>query len=83
MLHALLLDQLWSVDDLSQRIGYLHDPAGAVRAATRNRGVAVLMRPVTTDLVRDLAARGERMPRKSTSFGPKPRTGVVLRLLGR
>jgi len=25
------------------------------------------------------AARGERMPRKSTSFGPKPRMGVVLR----
>jgi len=83
VLHALLLGRLWAVDDLSQRIGYLHDAAGAVRAALRHRGVAVLMRPVTTDLVHRLAARGERMPRKSTSFGPKPRTGVVLRLLGR
>ena len=39
------------------------------------------MRPVTVDVVHALAAHGERMPRKSTSFGPKPRTGLVLRLL--
>ena len=25
------------------------------------------------------AAHGEKVPRKSTSFGPKPRTGLVLR----
>ena len=30
-------------------------------------------------LGRELAARGERVPRKSTSFAPKPRTGLVLR----
>ena len=29
--------------------------------------------------VRAVAENGERMPRKSTSFGPKPRTGLVLR----
>jgi uncharacterized protein (DUF1015 family) len=29
--------------------------------------------------VLELAAEGVRMPRKSTSFGPKPRTGLVLR----
>jgi uncharacterized protein (DUF1015 family) len=27
-----------------------------------------------------VAASGERVPRKSTSFGPKPRTGLLLRL---
>jgi uncharacterized protein (DUF1015 family) len=26
-----------------------------------------------------VAAGGERLPRKSTSFAPKPRTGLVLR----
>jgi hypothetical protein len=26
-----------------------------------------------------IAAQGERVPRKSTSFGPKPRTGLVVR----
>jgi uncharacterized protein (DUF1015 family) len=29
--------------------------------------------------VMDIAAHGEQVPRKSTSFGPKPRTGLVLR----
>lgn len=83
VLHALLLDQLWGADDASRRTSYLHDAVTAVRAAERARGVAVLMRPVTVETVQALAARGEKMPRKSTSFGPKPRTGLVLRLLDR
>jgi len=29
--------------------------------------------------VLQIAADGVRMPRKSTSFGPKPRTGLLLR----
>jgi uncharacterized protein (DUF1015 family) len=81
VLHALLLDRLWRVDDA--RTSYAHDAAGAVREAARVDGVAVLMRPVTIETVHALAARGERMPRKSTSFGPKPRTGLVLRRLDR
>ena len=83
VLHGLILDRLWAVDDAGGRTAYLHDAPSAVRAAQRADGVAVLMRPVTVDVVRTLAARGERMPRKSTSFGPKPRTGLVLRLLDR
>lgn len=81
VLHALLLDRLLDVADASGRISYLHAADAAVRAATRGHGVAILMRPVSTDTVLALAARGERMPRKSTSFGPKPRNGLVLRLL--
>ena len=83
MLHALLLERVWQVSDATRRVGYLHDAAGAVRAARRAAGVAVLMRPVDVADVLALAADGERMPRKSTSFGPKPRTGLVLRLLDR
>ncbi|MGH8895018.1 MAG: DUF1015 domain-containing protein, partial [Actinomycetes bacterium] len=83
VLHALVLDRLWGADDDSRRTAYVHDAAAAVRAATRAAGVAVLMRPVAVEVVQSLAARGERMPRKSTSFGPKPRTGLVLRLLDR
>lgn len=83
VLHALVLDRLWGADDDSRRTSYLHDAVAAVRAAERARGVAVLMRPVAVEVVQSLAARGERMPRKSTSFGPKPRTGLVLRLLDR
>jgi hypothetical protein len=39
----------------------------------------VLCQPLTTADVRAVAAHGERVPRKSTSFAPKPRTGLVLR----
>jgi uncharacterized protein (DUF1015 family) len=81
VLHALLLERLWQLPDAARRVQYLHDADAAVRAARRAHGVAVLMRPVPIGDVLALAAEGERMPRKSTSFGPKPRTGLVLRLL--
>jgi uncharacterized protein (DUF1015 family) len=80
VLDALLLEQLWSVDPTSARVRYVHDAAGALRAAARSNGTAVLLKPVDVGDVLAVAARGERMPRKSTSFGPKPRTGLVLRL---
>jgi uncharacterized protein (DUF1015 family) len=81
VLHALLLEGLWQVPDGSPRVRYLHDRDGALRAARRSSGTAVLLRPVSVGEVLEVAATGERMPRKSTSFGPKPRTGLVLRLL--
>jgi len=83
VLHSLLLSRLWQVDDDSRRTMYLHDASSAVRQVARSAGVAVLMRPVGLGVVQAMAARGERMPRKSTSFGPKPRTGLVMRLLDR
>lgn len=39
------------------------------------------MHPVQEEVVRDLARQGVMMPRKSTSFGPKPATGLVFRTL--
>jgi uncharacterized protein (DUF1015 family) len=81
VLHALVLGELLGLDDQDARVRYVHDAAGAVRAAARSGGTAVLLRPVHVAEVLAVAALGERMPRKSTSFGPKPRTGLVLRLL--
>jgi len=51
-------------------------PAGAAG------GTAVISNPVSFEAVVQIAAHGERVPRKSTSFGPKPRTGLVLRTFG-
>jgi uncharacterized protein (DUF1015 family) len=53
--------------------------AGAFAAAG---GTAVISNPVPFETVIQIAAHGERVPRKSTSFGPKPRTGLVLRTFG-
>lgn len=43
---------------------------------------AVLINPVTVAAIEDNAHSGKRMPPKSTFFFPKPRTGIVFRLLG-
>ncbi|MEV5352847.1 DUF1015 domain-containing protein [Streptomyces sp. NPDC052693] len=82
VLHATLLDHVWHIpDDSPDRIAYIHDTAATVAKAERDGGTAVLMHPVREEVVRDLARQGVTMPRKSTSFGPKPATGLVLRAL--
>jgi uncharacterized protein (DUF1015 family) len=82
VLHAALLPEVWQLRDAPSRIGYLHDAQAAVGQAEASGGSAVLMRPVEEETVRELAERGITMPHKSTSFGPKPASGLVLRLLG-
>ncbi|MFF7730423.1 DUF1015 family protein [Streptomyces sp. NPDC008001] len=81
VLHSVLLEHVWRVPDDPEHIGYIHETAAAVKQAERHGGTAVLMHPVTEDVVRELAEQGVTMPRKSTSFGPKPATGLVLRSL--
>ncbi|MFC9328249.1 DUF1015 family protein [Kitasatospora sp. NPDC057015] len=81
VLHSTLLDHTWHVPDGPDDIGYLHTAAGAEREAARTGGTAVLLHPVKESVVRRLAEQGVTMPRKSTSFGPKPATGLVIRNL--
>ncbi|MCX9193192.1 DUF1015 domain-containing protein [Carbonactinospora thermoautotrophica] len=79
ILHAVLLDRLWHVPDTTEHIQYRHVAPAAVAEAAATGGTAVLLNAVPESTVRDLAAAGVRMPRKSTSFHPKPRSGFVLR----
>ncbi|MET8686233.1 DUF1015 domain-containing protein [Streptomyces sp. NPDC004732] len=79
VLHSTLLDHVWQIPDTPDHIAYIHDTAATVEKAERDGGTAVLMHPVREEVVRDLAVQGVTMPRKSTSFGPKPATGLVLR----
>ncbi|MFD7336223.1 DUF1015 domain-containing protein [Streptomyces violascens] len=81
VLHSTLLDEIWRIPDTPDDIAYIHDTAAAVEQAERHNKTAVLMHPVREEVVRDLARQGVTMPRKSTSFGPKPATGLVLRSL--
>ncbi|MFF2897263.1 DUF1015 family protein [Streptomyces sp. NPDC057966] len=81
VLHSALLDHIWRIPDAPEHIAYIHDTAAAVEQAERHGATAVLMHPVREEVVRDLARQGVTMPRKSTSFGPKPATGLVLRSL--
>ncbi len=80
ILQELLLARLWGIRDADPAVQIHHDAATAVReAAGPVPATAVLVPPMSAAEVREVAARGERVPRKSTSFGPKPRTGLVIR----
>ncbi|MFD1656840.1 DUF1015 domain-containing protein [Streptomyces caeni] len=81
VLHSALLEEVWRIPDSPEHIAYIHDTAATVEKAERDGGTAVLLHPVREDVVRELARQGVTMPRKSTSFGPKPASGLVLRAL--
>lgn len=81
VLHSTLLDHIWQIPDAPEHIAYIHSTEATVEKAERDGGTAVLMHPVREEVVRDLARQGVTMPRKSTSFGPKPASGLVLRSL--
>ena len=81
VLQDLLMRELWRVSDDEATVRAIHDPVTAVRAAEAEPGaVAVLCAPMSAADVYEVAAQGAIVPRKSTSFGPKPRTGLVLRM---
>ncbi|MGW7253467.1 DUF1015 domain-containing protein [Streptomyces sp. NPDC054834] len=82
VLHATLLEHVWHVpEDSPAHIAYIHDAEATVAKAEGDGSTAVLLHPVREEVVRDLARQGVTMPRKSTSFGPKPASGLVLRAL--
>jgi uncharacterized protein (DUF1015 family) len=80
VMQELLLGRLWGVRDDDEHVEVHHDSDEALRTAARSADcTAVICPPLPAGVVRDVAAHGERVPRKSTSFAPKPRTGLVLR----
>ena len=81
VLQQLLLAQLWGITDNERDVLIYHDARDAVEAVEAG-GTAAIVNPVPFEAVREIAEHGERVPRKSTSFGPKPRTGLVLRTFG-
>ena len=87
VMQQLLLGRLWGVTDSERDVLIDHDAADAVLAVSAGAtlgagGTAVISNPASFEVVAQIAAHGERVPRKSTSFGPKPRTGLVLRTFG-
>src|SRR5262249_3256965 len=91
VLQELLLARVWGIPDDESSVQVYHDAGGArPRAYTAGRGACgpgggppggpgCLRPPLAAADVYAIAAHGERVPRKSTSFAPKPRSGLVLR----
>jgi len=77
VLHEHLL-RAWDVDEAA--VEYVHDAEHAVAEARAHNGVALLVRPPSVEAVIAAAEQGRTLPRKSTSFGPKPRMGLLMRV---
>jgi uncharacterized protein (DUF1015 family) len=81
VLEGMLFARLWGIEDDARSVRAVHDAAGAIRSAEEEPGgTAIICCPMTAAQVYQVAALGRKVPRKSTSFGPKPRTGLVMRL---
>ncbi len=76
VLHDQLLP-MWRVEE--HRVGYHHTVDQTLRAARQDGGMAVLLHRPSVHQVMAVARTGQMLPRKTTSFGPKPRTGLVMR----
>ena len=64
------------------QLGYTQDPVRAEEAVRRGDAAAAFLLPPTgAARIREVVDRGERLPEKSTFFWPKPRTGLVIRML--
>ncbi len=79
--HTGLIEGLWGRADEPENVLIAHTVEDALRTAVERAGVALLLRPPSPADVAAVARAGARMPRKSTLFVPKPRTGLVLRPL--
>jgi uncharacterized protein (DUF1015 family) len=67
---------------IPHEVAFQHGLDNVSRAVERGEAqAAVLLRPVPVSTIMATARAGGLMPPKSTFFAPKPRTGVVLRLL--
>ena len=77
--HLFLIRELWKLEDREGVVDYKHDVASAVAGARQTGGCALLLNPTPVADVAAVAAAGDRMPRKSTLFVPKPATGLVIR----
>jgi uncharacterized protein (DUF1015 family) len=74
------MDRIWQIRDDEATVSVEHDPAAALREADEIPGAtAVLCSPMSAADVYAVAAQERIVPRKSTSFGPKPRSGLVIR----
>jgi hypothetical protein len=77
--HHGLFTHLWGRPDEPASVLVAHDVPEALRLAAERAGTAVLLHAPSPADVAAVAREGARMPRKSTLFVPKPRTGLVLR----
>jgi len=74
-----VLESLLGVSDAAGQVEAEHDPAAALRLVERDGGIALFLKPAPLAGIVAVAEAGDAMPRKSTLFLPKPRSGMAMR----
>jgi len=77
-----VLESLLGVSDAAGQVEAEHDPEAALRLAERDGGIALFLKPAPLAGIVAVAEAGDAMPRKSTLFLPKPRSGMAMRAFG-
>lgn len=82
-LHAIVIERVLGLTAETIRLGghlrYLREAAEAVDEVKRGEAdLALLIRPVTLDQLRDISLSGDVMPQKSTDFYPKLLSGLAI-----
>jgi hypothetical protein len=73
-LHAEFLDAA-----AGDHLRFTHDASDALAQVRQGTDItAYILPPTTPERILRAVERGERLPRKSTFFWPKPRTGMAL-----
>jgi uncharacterized protein (DUF1015 family) len=86
LLHEVLLGPLFGIsrDEVfsGRYLSYTRDPREAWQSVCKGEfQTAIFLNPPTLDQITEVAARGGRLPQKSTYFWPKLTTGLVMLLL--
>ena len=81
--HIILEKMLGLTGDQEETsLDFHHDIAVTVeQVMKRECQLALFLRPTRTEVIKAIADSGDRMPRKSTYFYPKPPSGLILRQL--
>ena len=77
--HFLLIQHAWQLEDSVEVVDFQHSTEESLEAGRSTGGTALLLNPTPVADVVAVASAGDRMPRKSTLFTPKPRTGLIIR----
>ncbi len=79
ILHKFVFERLLGVSDSDENIEFIKDPADTVKFVDSGNGeAAFFLNPTKVSEVKRIARIGQKMPRKSTYFYPKPISGLVI-----
>ena len=79
ILHLFIFQHILGISDTDENIDFLKSPVETAKAVDDGRfKAAFFLNPTKVSQVKRIARLGERMPRKSTYFYPKPLSGLVI-----